>query len=166
MEELSWEETNLSRKNSSVVDEGKFVKLLQLLLLLMMLAYFRFGLRFFLSNALSEFPASTIVGFSLTFSQSFSLLVLDSDSSSSFSASEIGLWVFGSIPLSLSFFLIEEFHRFLISLSVLPGNWAAICDHLVKKQKMFIEKLFLKSKLKLFLIFSFGFLRNGLFSKK
>lgn len=33
----------------------------------------------------------------------------------------------------LSLFLIVEFQKFFISLSVLPGNLAAICDHLVKK---------------------------------
>lgn len=30
----------------------------------------------------------------------------------------------------LSLFLMVEFQKFLISLSVLPGNRAAICDHL------------------------------------
>ena len=39
----------------------------------------------------------------------------------SFSTSESGLCVVGSIPLCLSFFFRHEFHRFLISLSVLPG---------------------------------------------
>ena len=41
-----------------------------------------------------------------------------------------GLWVLGSIPWCLSFFFRHEFQRFLISLSVLPGNCAAIWDHL------------------------------------
>lgn len=50
--------------------------------------------------------------------------------SSSSATSERGLWVVGSIPLCLSFFLREEFQKFFISLSVLPGNWAAIWDHL------------------------------------
>lgn len=48
------------------------------------------------------------------------------DSLSTFSASARGLWVMGSMPLCLSFFLRDEFHRFLISLSVLPGSCAAI----------------------------------------
>ena len=52
----------------------------------------------------------------------------------SFSTSESGLWVFGSMPLCLSFFFRQEFHRFLISLSVLPGNCAAIWDHLIKQK--------------------------------
>lgn len=46
---------------------------------------------------------------------------------------ERGLWVVGSMPFCLSFFLMLEFHRFLISLSVLPGRRAAICDHLAEK---------------------------------
>lgn len=46
--------------------------------------------------------------------------------SSPFSISESGLWVTGSMPLCLSFFFKQEFHRFFISLSVLPGNCAAI----------------------------------------
>lgn len=59
-----------------------------------------------------------------TFSPSLSWL------SPLFSTSNSGLWVTGSIPLCLSFFLRHEFHRFFISLSVLPGNCAAIWDHL------------------------------------
>lgn len=47
--------------------------------------------------------------------------------------SESGLWVLGSIPFCMSFFLMEEFHRFFISLSVLPGNCAAIRDHLLPR---------------------------------
>lgn len=43
-----------------------------------------------------------------------------------FSMSDSGLWVRGSMPLCLSFFFRHEFHRFFISLSVLPGNCAAI----------------------------------------
>lgn len=55
------------------------------------------------------------------------LLVLNLGRSSSvFSTSDKGLWVFGSMPLCLSFFLRHEFHKFFISLSVLPGNCAAI----------------------------------------
>lgn len=42
----------------------------------------------------------------------------------------IGLWVSGSMPFWSSFFLTRVFQKFLISLSVLPGRWAAICDHL------------------------------------
>lgn len=45
-------------------------------------------------------------------------------------SSEMGVCVTGSMPLCLSFFFRQEFHRFLISLSVLPGNCAAIWDHL------------------------------------
>ena len=52
----------------------------------------------------------------------------------SLSTSEMGLCVFGSMPLCLSFFFMFEFHRFLISLSVLPGSLAAICDHLIKNR--------------------------------
>lgn len=54
------------------------------------------------------------------------LVLLDFAFSSSISTSDNGLWVFGSIPLCLSFFLRQEFHKFFISLSVLPGNCAAI----------------------------------------
>lgn len=55
------------------------------------------------------------------------LLLLNLTSSfSMFSASDKGLWVFGSMPLCLSFFLRQEFHKFFISLSVLPGSCAAI----------------------------------------
>ena len=42
----------------------------------------------------------------------------------------IGLWVTGSRPRSFSLFLIRVFQWFLISLSVRPGKWAAILDHL------------------------------------
>jgi hypothetical protein len=45
-------------------------------------------------------------------------------------ASASGLWVAGSMPRSLSFFLMYEFQKFLTSLSVRPGSCAAICDHL------------------------------------
>lgn len=65
------------------------------------------------------------------------LVLLDFAFSSSISTSDNGLWVFGSIPLCLSFFLRQEFHKFFISLSVLPGNCAAICDHLPKKSQNF-----------------------------
>lgn len=41
-----------------------------------------------------------------------------------------GSWVTGSIPILRSFFLMWVFQWFLISLSVLPGNLAAILDHL------------------------------------
>lgn len=44
----------------------------------------------------------------------------------------IGLWVVGSIPCFISFFFRLEFQKFLISLSVLPGNCAAIWAHLIK----------------------------------
>jgi len=54
------------------------------------------------------------------------LLRLDLEISSEFSTSDKGLWVLGSMPLCLSFFLRQEFHRFFISLSVLPGSCAAI----------------------------------------
>lgn len=46
---------------------------------------------------------------------------------------ERGLWVLGSMPFCFSFFLMHEFHKFFISLSVLPGSWTAIWDHLYKK---------------------------------
>lgn len=42
-----------------------------------------------------------------------------------------GLWVFGSIPLYLSFVLRHEFQKFLISLYVLPGN----CDAILENQQ-------------------------------
>lgn len=50
----------------------------------------------------------------------------------SFLTSENGLWVLGSITFCKSFFVMDEFHRFFISLSVLPGNCAAIRDHLIE----------------------------------
>lgn len=58
----------------------------------------------------------------------FLLLLLrpDLERSSEFSTSDKGLWVFGSMPRCLSFFLRQEFHRFFISLSVLPGSCTAI----------------------------------------
>ncbi len=42
----------------------------------------------------------------------------------------ISLCVLGSIPTWRSFFLMQEFQKFLISLSVRPGSCVAICDHL------------------------------------
>jgi len=45
----------------------------------------------------------------------------DLERSSEFSTVDKGLWVLGSMPRCLSFFLRQEFHRFFISLSVLPG---------------------------------------------
>jgi hypothetical protein len=42
-----------------------------------------------------------------------------------------GLWVAGSMPCCRSFFLMHEFQKFLISLSVLPGSCDAIWDHLM-----------------------------------
>nr|GMD43863.1 hypothetical protein Iba_chr10cCG9390 [Ipomoea batatas] len=72
------------------------------------------------STKLSSLDPSDNVNFSLL------LLVKDATNFSSFSTSDSGLCVFGSIPFCLSFFLIDEFQRFLISLSVLPGSLAAI----------------------------------------
>lgn len=40
------------------------------------------------------------------------------------------LCVLGSMPMLRNFFLMQEFQKFLISLSVRPGNWVAIWDHL------------------------------------
>lgn len=45
--------------------------------------------------------------------------------------SVLGRWVTGSNPICKSFFLKCVFHRFLISLSVLPGRWDAIAAHLI-----------------------------------
>lgn len=128
--ELSWEVTNLSRKNSWVGWGG--VKLFPLLLLLILeLGETSTG---YCSAAVeSGFKFSASTGFS---SLAFSLLLSELGSlSCPFSASTSGLWVLGSMPFCLSFFLMQEFHKFFISLSVLPGNWAAICDHLMKQQK-------------------------------
>lgn len=41
-----------------------------------------------------------------------------------------GLWVVGSRPILRNRFLRWVFQKFLISLSVRPGNWKAIDDHL------------------------------------
>ena len=106
--ELSWEETNLSRKNS-LVDGGIVVNSLQLFS-----TTGSFGLC--VSTDLSRVGSSAS-------SEDLSLFLLDAEAPlSSLSTSEIGLWVLGSMPLCLSFFLMEEFHKFFISLSVLPGN--------------------------------------------
>jgi hypothetical protein len=43
------------------------------------------------------------------------------------------LWVRGSIPIFLSFFLMWVFQWFLISLSVRPGRCDAIFAHLATK---------------------------------
>jgi len=40
------------------------------------------------------------------------------------------LCVLGSMPMFRNFFLMQEFQKFFISLSVRPGSWVAICDHL------------------------------------
>lgn len=40
------------------------------------------------------------------------------------------LCVLGSMPMLRNFFLMQEFQKFFISLSVRPGSWVAICDHL------------------------------------
>lgn len=48
-----------------------------------------------------------------------------------------GSWVCGSIPMQRSRFLRWVFHKFLISLSVLPGSWEAIEAHL---QRLLISK--------------------------
>ena len=45
------------------------------------------------------------------------------------------LWVCGSKPWEMSFFLIHEFQKFLTSLSVLPGRCFAIWAHLQHKIK-------------------------------
>jgi hypothetical protein len=44
--------------------------------------------------------------------------------------SVLGRWVIGSIPIWMSFFLRWVFQKFLISLSVRPGRFFAIADHL------------------------------------
>lgn len=41
----------------------------------------------------------------------------------------------------LSLFFIVEFQKFLISLSVLPGKWAAIFDHLKKEKRNLKTKI-------------------------
>jgi hypothetical protein len=40
------------------------------------------------------------------------------------------LWVLGSRPCAMSFFLMHEFQKFFTSLSVRPGRCFAICAHL------------------------------------
>jgi hypothetical protein len=49
---------------------------------------------------------------------------------------EDSLLAFGEVEDKfLSLFFMVEFQKFFISLSVLPGKRAAICDHLIKKYK-------------------------------
>ena len=72
---------------------------------------------------------------SLDSAGNFSWFLAVESLSSPFSTCESGLWVIGSIPFCLSFFFKLEFHRFFISLSVLPGNCAAIWDHLWKQKQ-------------------------------
>jgi len=50
-------------------------------------------------------------------------------------SSEIGLCVTGSMPMLHSFFFSRVFQWFLMSLSVLPGIFAAIRDHLQYRKK-------------------------------
>lgn len=47
---------------------------------------------------------------------------------------DTGLWVTGSIPIFISFFLSFVFQWFFTSLSVLPGSRLAIKDHLHHKK--------------------------------
>jgi len=129
--ELSWEVPNLSRKNSCV--GGTFVKLLLPFLSLLLLVVMTFEL---LEETAGGFKVAVLMRFSsFDTIETFSLLL--SAVSCCFplpsSASESDLWVLGSMPLCLSFFLMQEFHKFFISLSVLPGNCAAIWDHLIKQ---------------------------------
>ena len=125
--ELSWLVKNLSRRNSLV----GVVELPALVLILEVKQSNGYG-----STAISEGFCSGIPSLESSVVEvevrSFSSLDLDAFSvliggfSSPFSTSDNGLCVFGSMPLCLSFFLMHEFHRFLISLSVLPGSCVAI----------------------------------------
>lgn len=125
--ELSWLVTNLSRRNSLV----GVIELQALVLVFELKPSIGYG-----STAISEgFCSRTpslessvmevaVRSFSSLDPEAFSFLI--DGLSSPFSTSDNSLWVFGSMPLCLSFFLMHEFHRFLISLSVLPGNCVAI----------------------------------------
>jgi hypothetical protein len=57
-------------------------------------------------------------------------LMLEELSGFMFESPFTSLCVLGSMPMLRSFFLMHEFQKFLISLSVRPGSWVAICDHL------------------------------------
>lgn len=57
-------------------------------------------------------------------------LMLEEFSGFMFESPFTSLCVLGSMPMLRSFFLMHEFQKFLISLSVRPGSWVAICDHL------------------------------------
>lgn len=57
-------------------------------------------------------------------------LMLEEFSGCMFESPLTSLCVFGSMPMFRSFFLMHEFQKFFISLSVRPGSWVAICDHL------------------------------------
>ena len=54
-----------------------------------------------------------------------------------------GWWVAGSMPRSLSLFLMYEFQKFLTSLSVRPGSCPAMRDHLrgVREESRFVVAL-------------------------
>lgn len=125
--ELSWLVANLSMKNSLVGVIG----FLLVVLILEFKPSIVYGLAVISCGFCSESPgleSSVMVvavnGFSSLDLDSLSVLLRGLSSPSS--TSERSLWVFGSMPLCLSFFLMHEFHRFFISLSVLPGNCAAI----------------------------------------
>jgi len=104
LSELSWLVTKWSRKNSLVGD-----------------------IEFFgVDEGIRGREGTETVGFGVEMEVLLLLVGAAAALSFSLSVSAMGLWVLGSMPLCLSFFLRQEFHRFLISLSVLPGNCAAI----------------------------------------
>ena len=74
----------------------------------------------------------SIVGGELELSKTvlFSVLVFEDWFFSFSGCFWMGSWVTGSIPILISFFFMCVFQWFFISLSVLPGNLAAIFDHL------------------------------------
>ena len=81
------------------------------------------GRRFTAVKALKPASFLTIKGASLCVEKILGFWFIDSD----------GLrfmWVWGSMPRPMSIRLIWVFQKFLMSLSVLPGNWEAIRAYL------------------------------------
>jgi len=68
-----------------------------------------------------EVPEAGVTTSNLLESEGLLLMVVVLSSVHSLSAM-MGLWVLGSMPLCRSLFLMLEFQKFFISLSVLPGN--------------------------------------------
>lgn len=126
--ELSGLVINLSRKNSlvGVIELLLFMLILELKPLIAYLSAPISEDGFFSGTPGSEFSIMGVAVRSFSSFNPVSFSVSPGTLSSPFSTSDSGLWVLGSMPLCFSFFLMHEFHRFLISLSVLPGNCAAI----------------------------------------